>query len=432
MNSECRRIYHRMQLYVLAEKHPHWHTASYATYLDKSERWVRKWLHRFETHEDSTLGMFLSESRAPKTQHRQTAPEVKKLIGDLREELSETYHRTAGAKLIRHELLQRDDLKDQGFFVPRSLSTINAILKELGYIQPRKTRYREPVQLPEPNEEWEMDFGEIRLNEETKLEFFIVVDRGTSRVIYLEGSIGYHAETALEAVARLLVVQGLPQRLRFDRDPRFVGSWTGDSYPSALVRFLRVVGVEPVVCPPRRPDLKPFVERCIRTLKEEWLDRYPTDNFADAMEVLPEFIYYHNAERVHFGRACNGQIPNDAFPALPTLPNLPETVAPNSWLEADDRRLFRRRITSNGSIQIDKHRYYIDRKLAKTEVLIYLDAPRQQFLVTQEGQVIHSLDIKGLHPETLSFQDYLYLIKQEARSIEMHRFMTWYQVGEIA
>jgi hypothetical protein len=31
-----------------------------------------------------------------------------------------------------------------------------------------------------------------------------VVDRGTSQVVYLEGSAGYNAETALEAVARLL------------------------------------------------------------------------------------------------------------------------------------------------------------------------------------------------------------------------------------
>ena len=112
-----------------------------------------------------------------------------------------------------------------------------------------------------------MDFGEIQLDDATTFEFFLVVDRGTSRVVYLEGSQGYNAETALAAVARLLLLQGLPQRLRFDRDTRFVGSWTGDSYPSALVRFLRVVGVQPVICPPRRPDLMDKLIR-IRLIQE--------------------------------------------------------------------------------------------------------------------------------------------------------------------
>jgi hypothetical protein len=45
-------------------------------------------------------------------------------------------------------------------------------------------------------------------------EFFIVVDRGTSRLVYLEAREGYNAVTALEAVARLLLLHGLPQRLR--------------------------------------------------------------------------------------------------------------------------------------------------------------------------------------------------------------------------
>jgi len=58
------------------------------------------------------------------------------------------------------------------------------------------------------------------------------------------------------------------QRLRFDRDIRFVASWTSDSYPSALLCFLHVGGVIPVVCTPRRPDLKPMMERTVKTVKE--------------------------------------------------------------------------------------------------------------------------------------------------------------------
>ncbi len=82
----------------------------------------------------------------------------------------------------------------------------------------------------------------------------MVVDRGTSRLIYLEGSTGYNAETALEALVRLFSTCGLPKRLRFDRDPRLWGAWSRDSYPSPMIRMLRVLGIEDVPCPPHRPD----------------------------------------------------------------------------------------------------------------------------------------------------------------------------------
>ena len=85
-------------------------------------------------------------------------------------------------------------------------------------------------------EEWELDFGEIRLSEDEIFEFLIVIDRGTSRLVYLEGGNGYRAETALEAVARLFLLHGLPKRLRFDRDPRLWGARPAQ-YPSSPNSF---------------------------------------------------------------------------------------------------------------------------------------------------------------------------------------------------
>ncbi len=83
-------------------------------------------------------------------------------------------------------------------------------------------------------------------------------------------------------------------------------------------------------------------------------------------------------------------------------------------------------------MQIDKHTYYIDRTRAKTDVLIFLEAHHKQFWVIQDDQVIAHLDIQGLHGGQMDFQSYLRQMKQEARSIEMHRFMTWHGVGEVA
>jgi hypothetical protein len=60
--------------------------------------------------------------------------------------------------------------------------------------------------------------------------------------------------TLLEVIVQFLQTYGLPGILTFDRDPRFVGTSLGRDFPSALLRFLLCIGVEPNVCPPQRPD----------------------------------------------------------------------------------------------------------------------------------------------------------------------------------
>ena len=431
MDAESQRIYDRMTLHRQLEAHPDWSNRQLADEMNKSERWVRKWKQRFKVVDEPHFSMYLSQSCAPKTRQRETPSEVKEVIGELRETLSEKYHRKASATLIRHYLHQNKDLKDAGYFVPKSSRTINKVLREMGYIPPKKKREHLPLALCPPMEEWEMDFCEIRL-EDGRFEFFLVVDRGTSRVVYLEGCEGYNAVSALMAVFRLFLLNGLPKCLRLDRDPRFVGSWTRDSYPSPLVRFLRVLGVQEVICPPRRPDKKPYVERCVRTFKEEWLGRFSLNTMADVYEVLEAFPHYHNSQRVHFGRACKGRTPDKAFPDLPVLPQLPDILDPNRWMQADHGRTFRRRVTSNGTIQVDRHVYYVDSKLAKQPVLVHLDAQKQCLWVSNEGKPVKKLPLKGVYEDEIDLQDYLLLLQDEARSIERYRQMVWQQIGEVA
>lgn len=288
------------------------------------------------------------------------------------------------------------------------------------------------MERPAPLEEWELDFGEIWLGEaEGSLEFLLVVDRGSSRVVYIEGSAGYRAASALEAVMRLFAQHGLPKRLRFDRDPRLWGSWTRDSYPSPLIRLLRALGVEPVICPPHRPDLKPFVERCIATLKDEWLARYAPTTLADALALLEPFQRYYNTERPHQGAACRNRTPAEAFPVLPVLPNLPTTLAPNRWLTAEQGRVYRRHINANGSIQVDCHTYYIGQAFAGAAVLAQLDSARCCLVVTGNGETLKVVPLKGLYPDHLNLTDFVAHLLDEAQTIEQFRHLHWEQTGDL-
>jgi len=351
---------------------------------------------------------------------------VKDTIGELRETLSERFNRAAGAKLIAYFLGKTTDAQAK----PPSLSRIYKTLVERGYLRARPKVDHTPLVLPAPNEEWELDFGEIYLGaEEDRLEFMVVVDKGTSRVVYSEGLSGYRAESAIDAVLRLFAAQGVPKRLRFDRDPRLWGSWTRASYPSPFIRLLHALHVEPVVCPPHRPDKKPMVERCIGTLKREWLARFSPSTFADAHVLLDPFIPDYNQLRPHQGAACQNRIPDEAFPSLPTLPSLPEHVAPNPWLTVEDKRIYRRRVNAAGSIQVDRHPYYVGQAFAGALILVHLDAPQALFHISLNGDVVKVLDIKGLHPNEMTLLDYIEVLKTEARFIDYFRAMHWHKTG---
>jgi len=205
MLSEQEWVYERWRLYEVWQAHPEWSLRSLARSVAHDLRWVRKWLARFQADGVSGLECFQSRSRRPKKTPKGLKDAVKDQVCSLRESLSERFHRPAGAETIQYFL------KSLVETLPCAKS-IYRILRERGYLRTRPAVKPSLLDLPGPMEEWEMDFGEIYLGPtEGSLECFLVVDRGTSRVIYLEGSSGYTAERALEAVMRLFAAHGLPQ-----------------------------------------------------------------------------------------------------------------------------------------------------------------------------------------------------------------------------
>jgi Integrase core domain len=271
----------------------------------------------------------------------------------LRDGLKALYHRVVGPYPILYQLHHDPLLHAQGDYLPRSTHTVGQILKASGRI-PTRVREHVPLPRPAPLSEWEFDFGLTNLGMEHGLECAVTVDTGTSFLIDTQTAERYQAERALAAMARLFLLHGLPQRLRFDRDTRLVGSWRNDGYPSAFVRFLLCLGVEPAICPPQRPDLKPFVERGIRTLKHEWLLEQRPANLPQADEVLTTYRVFYNTERANQALSCQNQPPAVAFPDLPPLPPLPSQVDPDRWLSAYHGRLFRRQVAANGNVMVDK------------------------------------------------------------------------------
>ncbi len=217
-------------------------------------------------------------------------------------------------------------------------------------------------------------------------------------------------------VAQFLCQYGLPTMLTFDNDPRLVGSPSGRDFPSALVRFLWCMGVVPNVISPHRPDKNAYVERFHRSLSQECLQVHRPGKLSEVSELTEAYLSHYNHERPNQAHSCGNQPPRVACPVFPTLKSVPEMVDPDSWLVQINQQAFARTIRADGKLTINHEDYYVSRSLAGQRVTCWVNAAQKQFDIRQPGGRLKSIPIKGLHGQSMPFQDYVALMKQEARS----------------
>lgn len=119
------------------------------------------------------------------------------MILSLRQKLPEEYGRITGDKTILYHL-HHDGHFAEDTKLPTSTATIWKVLKEAGYM-PKRIKRHVPLDPTPAMQEWEFDFGEVRIAKDAHFEFAPLIDRGTSILIDLplkQGS--YQADTALE------------------------------------------------------------------------------------------------------------------------------------------------------------------------------------------------------------------------------------------
>ena len=110
-------------------------------------------------------------------------------------------------------------------------------------------------------------------------------------------------------------------------------------------------------------------------------------------------------------RESGFQPPRQAFADLPPLPKLPTEIDPNRWLIWIDQKAYQRRVSSDGTVQLGKQRYYVQRQRHKELVLLRIDAPERQLEVLIGETVLKTIPLKGLPGEgLLPFDRYLELI----------------------
>jgi transposase InsO family protein len=396
----------------------------------RSRSWVKKWRKRLQAVPPEDEQVLHGLSRARHHPPMSISPFVVEQILNIRDNPPGNLQRIPGPKAILYYLHQDAALSVLDH-VPKAASTVGRILKQYGRIPVKQRPKHELLERPAPMVNWQIDFKDISSvqpdpNGDGKRQHVVeslnLVDVGTSMVVDYQVHQDFNAETVLEAVAESLQKCGLPAMVTFDRDPRFVGSWTGQDFPAAWVRFWQCLGVRVNICPPHRPDKNAFVERYHRAFQEECLAVHRPANYEQACQVTEQFVKHYNEERPNQALSCANRPPKVAFPQLPQRPMPPSQVNPDAWLTALDKQVFVRRVTKNGTAKLNNHAYYIKQTLAGQMVSLKMDAIQQQLIVLYQGQPLKHVPIHGLHHRLLSFSDYVQLIAQEAHQEWRWRF----------
>jgi transposase InsO family protein len=412
----------RTALQTLLREHPDWHLSELAEAVNRSLGWVKKWVKRFRAADPNDTTVVQSRSRARKRPPLRVAPVVVERILALRDDPPANLGRIPGPKAILY-YLQRDEELLQQASPPRSTRTIWRILRQHQRITEPRRPSRRPVPRPAPLSSWQLDFKDVTTvapqpdgKQQHVIEVLNTVDVGTSLLVSAQARADFTAETAFLAVASLLEEQGLPERVSLDRDPRWVGSQHHRDFPAPLVRFLICLGVQVTLCPPKRPDKNGFVERYHRTYDEECIQVYRPADLEQVQTVTERFRRHYNEERPHQGMSCGNRPPRVAFPELPKLPAVPETVDPDRWLKVVDGTGFVRRVGRDGLVRIDSQMYYVSTRVAGQVVSIRVDASAGEFVVSNQQQEVKRLAIRGVGGGLLPFKAYVERMQAEARS----------------
>jgi hypothetical protein len=422
---EVEWVHKRTQLWRLLQSQPRLSVTQLARLVGMSLSWVRKWRERLVGIDGQDIRAFMSRSRRRLTSPKKVTEAVEAKILHLREYLTEQYHRRVGARNILYHLHNDPDLKQLGVYIPRAASTVHEILVRYNRIPQPKPRIHVPREPAEPLQVWEIDFTDVvtaRSPETEKrqhqVEVFNIVDTGTSIALETAVSDQYDAQNTLIALIDVFQSVGLPRVLRFDRDPRFVASWSMDKFPSTFMRFLWCLGVTPDVCPPRRPDLKPYVERFIRTQKEECIYPKRPASIPESRQLIGEHRRFYNLERPNQAVTCGNQPPSRALEQVPRLPQLPAMVDPDAWLQHYHRQGFRRRVRSNGTVTVDNDAYYVGKRYAGQRVLLVVDAAEKCFEIWHNDQCLNTRPIRNLFHGQLPLADYIEHMSLAAQSEE--------------
>jgi putative transposase len=258
----------------------------------------------------STVGRWCGPWRAQAAASR---PRPVRQDARLRERVTALCHedrlKTCGHRRIRALLWKRYRLR-----VARK--TVAGMMKDLGLAQER-VRYK-PVRpkrvermMPEaPNRAWQVDMTSFQLSDMTPLYLEVVVDCYSRKIVGWSLDRRCRAKEWISAVRMALETQ----RLTPEECSNLVLRSDNGAQPcsKAFVEYLAHVGVRGQYTGYNAPDDNAYIERLMRTIKEEeiWQNQY--ESWSEAHQAIDRYVQYYNRERIHSALAYRTPIEAEA------------------------------------------------------------------------------------------------------------------------
>ena len=247
------------------------------------------------------------QRRCPVSDDRTIRAYVRKLCDEPR-------NRTFGYRRI-WALLRR-----RGLIVNKK--TVWKIMREMGLTRP-KIRYKpsrprrvEKMRPAGPNRGWQIDMTSFVLSDLTPLFLVMVTDCYTRRIVGWTLDRRCRAGEWVGALRMALESEGLMSK-ELCRGLTLRSDNGSQPCSKKFVEYLGRAGVQGQYTGYNAPDDNAYIERVIRTVKEEeiWANVY--DGLSEARAAIEAYVNYYNQERIH--SALGYRTPNEVAAVYNTL-----------------------------------------------------------------------------------------------------------------
>lgn len=174
----------------------------------------------------------------------------------------------------------------------------------------RRTKQRLPPRDPlplvvpaQPNQVWSADFMSDALCNGVRFRTFNVLDDFNREALAIEIDTSLPSQRLVRVFEQLKAERGLPDVLRTDNGPEFLGA--------AFVSWCEANGVLIDYIEPGKPNQNAYIERFNRSYREEVLDTWLFRHLDEVREISWAWMLEYNEERDHDG--LGGLTPDEAL-----------------------------------------------------------------------------------------------------------------------
>ena len=372
-----------------------WNKSKIARKLQRSRRWVQRWISRYKSEAPTTS--LQDHSRAP--QHiRWAYPErIKRLAIQIRVERECGRRRKYQYALVSAQAIYYE-MRELGIYPLPTPDTIHLWLKQAGQIPVRKSQKPPNPTYPvlpckAVNDVQELDFkGPFYLKDHSHKYYLVALRDKMSKKTALQAL----SKKSMDAIVDFLVDSwqkiGCPKRLKMDNCLDFRGS---NLYPRALSKLIRVcldLGVQPVFIPIREPWRNGVIEN-LNGLLNRFLLRLQTfeteKQLHQAVQRLETTI-----NTTHRLPALEGKTPQEfAAHARLRYPPLHYDWRKRNLQLLKGKVTFIRFVRKSGRITVTANdKFFIGKRYKWQYVMAVVDVAQKKLNILWQGKRIKSFD----------------------------------------